>query len=106
VRRNRQARDREDPDHAPTGGAELNAAQHPVVKARSVLFVPGDRKRHVVTGAASGIGHAMAERLLAAGAVVTSVDRDSPTAAVSRHAQLDLSDPRSIGAGGAPKPDF
>ena len=34
-------------------------------------------KRYVVTGAASGIGHAVAERLLAAGAEVVSLDRPS-----------------------------
>ena len=35
-------------------------------------------KRYVVTGAASGIGHAVAEKLLAAGAEVYSLDRNSP----------------------------
>jgi len=33
-------------------------------------------KRYVVTGAASGIGHAVAERLLAAGAEVYCLDRN------------------------------
>jgi NAD(P)-dependent dehydrogenase (short-subunit alcohol dehydrogenase family) len=41
-------------------------------------------KRYVVTGAASGIGHAVAEKLLAAGAEVYSLDRNTPTAAVTR----------------------
>jgi NAD(P)-dependent dehydrogenase (short-subunit alcohol dehydrogenase family) len=55
-------------------------------------------KRFVVTGAASGIGHAVAERLLAAGADVVSLDRNTPTAAVSRHVEVDLANPRSIDA--------
>lgn len=55
-------------------------------------------KRFVVTGAASGIGNAVAERLLAAGAEVVSLDRNTPTAAVSRHLEVDLANPRSIDA--------
>jgi NAD(P)-dependent dehydrogenase (short-subunit alcohol dehydrogenase family) len=55
-------------------------------------------KRFVVTGAASGIGHAVAAQLLAAGAEVISLDRNSPTAAVSRHIEVDLANPRSIDA--------
>ena len=55
-------------------------------------------KRYVVTGAASGIGHAVAEKLLAAGAEVYSLDRNTPTAAVTRHIEVDLSNPRSIDA--------
>jgi NAD(P)-dependent dehydrogenase (short-subunit alcohol dehydrogenase family) len=57
-----------------------------------------DGKRFVVTGAASGIGNAVAERLLAAGAEVVSLDRNTPTAAVSRHVEVDLANPRSIDA--------
>jgi NAD(P)-dependent dehydrogenase (short-subunit alcohol dehydrogenase family) len=57
-----------------------------------------NRKRYVVTGAASGIGHAVAEQLLAAGAEVTSLDRNTPTAAVTRHIEVDLANPRSIDA--------
>ena len=53
-------------------------------------------KRFVVTGAASGIGHALAERLLAAGAEVTSLDRNTPTAPVAKHIEVDLANPRSI----------
>lgn len=53
-------------------------------------------RRYVVTGAASGIGHAVAEQLLAAGAEVISLDRNSPTAAVTRHIDVDLANPRSI----------
>jgi NAD(P)-dependent dehydrogenase (short-subunit alcohol dehydrogenase family) len=53
-------------------------------------------KRYVVTGAASGIGHAVAEQLLAAGTEVISLDRNSPTAAVTRHIDVDLANPRSI----------
>jgi NAD(P)-dependent dehydrogenase (short-subunit alcohol dehydrogenase family) len=55
-------------------------------------------KRFVVTGAASGIGNAVAERLLAAGAEVISLDRNTPTAAVARHVEVDLANPRSIDA--------
>jgi NAD(P)-dependent dehydrogenase (short-subunit alcohol dehydrogenase family) len=55
-------------------------------------------KRFVVTGAASGIGNAVAERLLAGGAEVTSLDRNTPTAAVTRHIEVDLANPRSIDA--------
>jgi NAD(P)-dependent dehydrogenase (short-subunit alcohol dehydrogenase family) len=55
-------------------------------------------KRYVVTGAASGIGHAVAEKLLAGGAQVYSLDRNSPTAAVTRHIEVDLANPRSIEA--------
>jgi NAD(P)-dependent dehydrogenase (short-subunit alcohol dehydrogenase family) len=55
-------------------------------------------KRFVVTGAASGIGNAVAERLLAAGAEVVSLDRNTPTAAVNRHVEVDLANPRSIDA--------
>jgi NAD(P)-dependent dehydrogenase (short-subunit alcohol dehydrogenase family) len=57
-----------------------------------------DGKRFVVTGAASGIGNAVAERLLAAGADVVSLDRNTPTAAVTRHVEVDLANPRSIDA--------
>lgn len=55
-------------------------------------------KRFVVTGAASGIGHAVATRLLDAGAEVVSLDRNTPTAAVARHIEVDLANPRSIDA--------
>lgn len=55
-------------------------------------------KRYVVTGAASGIGHSVAEQLLAAGAEVISLDRNTPTAAVTRHIDVDLANPRSIDA--------
>jgi NAD(P)-dependent dehydrogenase (short-subunit alcohol dehydrogenase family) len=55
-------------------------------------------KRFVVTGAASGIGNAVAERLLAAGAEVVSLDRNTPTAAVTRHLEVDLANPRNIDA--------
>jgi NAD(P)-dependent dehydrogenase (short-subunit alcohol dehydrogenase family) len=55
-------------------------------------------RRYVVTGAASGIGHALAEQLLAAGAEVYSLDRNNPTASITRHVEVDLSNPRSIDA--------
>lgn len=53
-------------------------------------------KRYVVTGAASGIGHAVAERLLAVGADVCCLDRHPPTAKVNRHIEVDLANPHSI----------
>jgi NAD(P)-dependent dehydrogenase (short-subunit alcohol dehydrogenase family) len=53
-------------------------------------------RRYVVTGAASGIGHAVAEKLLAAGAVVYSLDRNTPAAAVHHHIRVDLADVASI----------
>ena len=55
-------------------------------------------RRFVVTGAASGIGHAVAERLLTAGAEVYSLDRNTPSAAVVGHIEVDLASPRSIDA--------
>ncbi len=55
-------------------------------------------KRFVVTGAASGIGHATAEQLLAAGAEVISLDRNPARAAVTVHVDVDLANPRSIDA--------
>ncbi|BBB40475.1 3-alpha-hydroxysteroid dehydrogenase [Mycobacteroides abscessus subsp. bolletii] len=55
-------------------------------------------KRYVVTGAASGIGQAVAEQLLGAGAEVTSLDRNTPKALVSRHIEVDLANPNSIDA--------
>ena len=55
-------------------------------------------KRFVVTGAASGIGQAVATRLLDAGAEVVSLDRNTPIAAVTRHIEVDLVNPRSIDA--------
>lgn len=55
-------------------------------------------KRFVVTGAASGIGHAVAVKLIAADAEVVSLDRNTPSAAVAHHIELDLANPRSIDA--------
>lgn len=55
-------------------------------------------KRVIVTGAASGIGHAVAERLVAGGASVVSLDRNQPTAAVDQHVKVDLADVDSIDA--------
>lgn len=53
-------------------------------------------KRIIVTGAASGIGHAVAEQLIAQGAEVHSLDRNRPSAAVTRHIDVDLADRSSI----------
>src|ERR1700739_4556491 len=56
------------------------------------------QRRYVVTGAASGIGQAVAQQLLAGGAEGYALDRNAPTAAVTRHIEVDLSNPRSIDA--------
>jgi NAD(P)-dependent dehydrogenase (short-subunit alcohol dehydrogenase family) len=50
----------------------------------------------VVTGAASGIGHATAVRLIERGQRVLSLDVKKPTAEVARHMSCDLSDPAAI----------
>lgn len=55
-------------------------------------------KRYVVTGAASGIGDAVATRLLGAGAEVYCLDRNTPSAAVTQHIEVDLANPRNIDA--------
>jgi NAD(P)-dependent dehydrogenase (short-subunit alcohol dehydrogenase family) len=55
-------------------------------------------KRYVVTGTASGIGQAVAEKLVKAGAEVHSLDRNTPTVPVARHIAVDLADPVSIDA--------
>lgn len=52
--------------------------------------------RCVVTGAASGIGHAVTEKLVKDGATVASLDRNEPTAAVNKHVSVDMADPASI----------
>ncbi|MGY4871220.1 coniferyl-alcohol dehydrogenase [Mycolicibacterium elephantis] len=55
-------------------------------------------KRYVVTGAASGIGDATARKLLDAGALVYSLDRNDPSAPVTQHITVDLANPRNIDA--------
>lgn len=55
-------------------------------------------KRYVVTGAASGIGHSVAETLLVAGAQVTCLDINTPRASVTNHIEVDLADRDSIDA--------
>jgi len=52
--------------------------------------------RCLVTGTASGIGEAAVRRLIKDGAQVVSLDRNTPTAEVARHVEVDLADPRSI----------
>ena len=52
--------------------------------------------RCLVTGAASGIGDAVARRLVAGGARVMSLDRNTPTAEVEQHVAVDLAEPASI----------
>src|SRR5262249_16091070 len=50
----------------------------------------------IVTGAASGIGHATAVRLIERGHRVLSLDVKKPTAGVAGHTSCDLQDPASI----------
>lgn len=52
--------------------------------------------RCLVTGTASGIGDAVARRLIDDGAEVISLDRNKPSADVAQHVEVDLSDPASI----------
>jgi NAD(P)-dependent dehydrogenase (short-subunit alcohol dehydrogenase family) len=52
--------------------------------------------RCVVTGAASGIGQAVAQQLTKGGATVVSLDRNEPVAEVERHISIDLADRASI----------
>jgi NAD(P)-dependent dehydrogenase (short-subunit alcohol dehydrogenase family) len=73
-------------------------APHRLVDSTGETMADFTGKRYVVTGAASGIGHAVAEQLLAAGAQVYSLDRNSPQAAVTKHIEVDLANPRSIDA--------
>lgn len=53
-------------------------------------------RRVIVTGASSGIGAAVAQQLIDAGAEVTALDRNEPTVAVARYIPVDLADPASI----------
>jgi NAD(P)-dependent dehydrogenase (short-subunit alcohol dehydrogenase family) len=53
----------------------------------------------IVTGGASGIGHASAERLVARGHSVVCLDIKPPKAKVARHIICDLADPASIDKG-------
>ncbi|MDX3225022.1 coniferyl-alcohol dehydrogenase [Streptomyces sp. ME19-01-6] len=55
-------------------------------------------KRCVVTGAASGIGQAVAHRLIGEGARVVGLDRNEPSVGVSAHIKVELADPESIDA--------
>jgi NAD(P)-dependent dehydrogenase (short-subunit alcohol dehydrogenase family) len=59
----------------------------------------------VLTGAASGIGNATAEMLIAAGHEVISLDIKEPAAAVASHVHCDMADPASIDAAIAQLPD-
>lgn len=58
-------------------------------------------RRFVVTGASSGIGAAVAQKLVDAGVEVTALDRNTPTVAVDRYIPVDLADPVSIDAAAA-----
>jgi NAD(P)-dependent dehydrogenase (short-subunit alcohol dehydrogenase family) len=57
-----------------------------------------EARRFAVTGAASGIGHAVAQQLLDTDAEVYCLDRNIPTAPVTKHVAVDLADPRDIDA--------
>jgi NAD(P)-dependent dehydrogenase (short-subunit alcohol dehydrogenase family) len=59
----------------------------------------------VVTGAASGIGAAVADLLAEAGAEVVGVDRNPPGPAVHRGVLADLGDPESLAAAVEQLPD-
>lgn len=50
----------------------------------------------LVTGCASGIGGAVAEKLAGAGASVIGVDRNTPTTDLAEFIEMDLGDPKSI----------
>jgi NAD(P)-dependent dehydrogenase (short-subunit alcohol dehydrogenase family) len=66
--------------------------------AENVVVSGVEGMRCAVTGAASGIGDAVARVLARSGASVTSLDIKEPTARVDHHIPCDLSDPDSIGA--------
>jgi NAD(P)-dependent dehydrogenase (short-subunit alcohol dehydrogenase family) len=57
-----------------------------------------ETRRFAVTGAASGIGDAVAQQLLKAGDEVYCLDRNVPSAPVTKHISVDLADPRDIDA--------
>lgn len=56
-------------------------------------------RRIVVTGAASGIGHAIAELFLEAGAQVVALDRNVPALRAARCLKADVTDPDAVQAG-------
>jgi NAD(P)-dependent dehydrogenase (short-subunit alcohol dehydrogenase family) len=69
----------------------------PHLDARTPHFGFRD-KRVVVTGAASGIGHRVAELLLEAGAQVIALDRSDVDLPVTQFVRVDMTDPTSIDA--------
>lgn len=54
--------------------------------------------RCLVTGTASGIGAEVTRRLIAGGASVVSLDRNTPDIEVDQHVPVDLADPAGIDA--------
>lgn len=64
---------------------------------KTITHLPGlEGRRCVVTGAASGIGDAVARLLIDSGAEVVSLDLQKPSAPVAEHVECDLSDPAEI----------
>lgn len=67
------------------------------VLVETITHLPGlEGRRCVVTGAASGIGDAVARLLIDSGAEVVSLDLQKPSAPVAEHVQCDLSDPAEV----------
>jgi short-subunit dehydrogenase len=87
--------------HAPRTTDRLLGRVRPSDAPRTPLAPRGAPRRALVTGAADGIGRALAERLLADGVEVVGVDVDRERAATLpavRWLDADLGDPRALEA--------